>query len=284
MLLLKSWFYICWCVLCGYLWVHVLSHSLEWTEEHVLKSDIVSDHGLSLLGGPYQANSITRSQKSRFLSEEDDFFSCEDLKGVGSFNINNTCFLNSNLYGSSNIYVVGAGNLEILPHVEIVCPIEGCIISFNLSGTIKVGHNAAVVAGTVFFSAANLTMEPNSSLNTSSLGGSPPTQTSGTPVGYDGAGGGHGGRGASCLKTNFSNFWGGDVYAWTTLSRPWAYGSKGGGTSENHKFGGSGGGRVWLEITDTLYMNGSVSAEGGDGGSLGGGGSGGSIIIRATKL
>ncbi|XP_057810160.1 uncharacterized protein LOC131024660 isoform X2 [Salvia miltiorrhiza] len=284
MLLLKSWYYICWCVLCGYLWVHVLSHSLEWTEEHVLNSDRVSDHSLSFLGGANRAYSITRLQKSRFSREEDDFVSCEDLKGVGSFNINNTCFLNSNLYSSSNIYVVGAGNLEILPHVEIVCPIEGCTISFNLSGTIKVGHNAAVVAGTVFFSAANLTMEPNSSLNTSSLGGSPPHQTSGTPVGYDGAGGGHGGRGASCLKTNFSNFWGGDVYAWTTLSRPWAYGSKGGGTSENHKFGGSGGGRVWLEITDTLYMNGSVSAEGGDGGSLGGGGSGGSILIHATKL
>ncbi|KAL1531208.1 hypothetical protein AAHA92_33913 [Salvia divinorum] len=284
MLLLKCWYYICWCVFCGYFWVHVLSHSLLWTEEYVLKSDRVLDHGLSLLGGANQSNSITRLQKLGSSSEENDFVSCEDLKGVGSFDINNTCVLNSNLNRSSNIYVVGGGNLEILPHVEIVCPVEGCTISFNLSGTIKVGHNAAVVAGTVLFSAANLTVEPNSSLNTSSLGGSPPPQTSGTPVGYDGAGGGHGGRGASCLKTNFSNFWGGDVYAWTTLSQPWAYGSKGGGTSKSHKFGGSGGGRVWLEITDTLYLNGSVTAEGGDGGSLGGGGSGGSIIIRAMKL
>lgn len=282
MLLLKSWHYICWCALCGFLWVCVLSHSLEWTEDHVLISDRVLDHDLSLLSGATRANSITRFHKSRFLTEEDDFVSCEDLKGVGSFNT--TCFLNSSLYRISDIYVVGAGNLEIHPHVEIVCPIEGCTISFNLSGTVKIGHNAAVVAGTVVFNAANLTLEPNSSLNTSSLGGSPPAQTSGTPVGYDGAGGGHGGRGASCLKTNHSNFWGGDVYGWSTLSCPWAYGSKGGGTSDNHKFGGSGGGRVWLEITDALYINGSVSAEGGDGGSLGGGGSGGSIIIRAKKL
>ncbi|KAL8552848.1 hypothetical protein ACS0TY_001507 [Phlomoides rotata] len=127
-------------------------------------------------------------------------------------------------------------------------------------------------------------MEPNSSLNTSSLGGAPPSQTSGTPVGNDGAGGGHGGRGASCLKTSDSNFWGGDVYSWSTLSDPWAYGSKGGGTSDNHKYGGSGGGRVLLDIKDFLYLNGSVSAEGGDGGSLGGGGSGGSIVIQAKKL
>ncbi|XP_047941636.1 uncharacterized protein LOC125188681 isoform X1 [Salvia hispanica] len=284
MLLLKCWYYICWCVFCGYFWVHVLSHSLACAEEQALKLDRVSDHGLSILSGANRTHYITRLQKSGSSIEEDDFVSCEDLKGVGSFDINNTCVLNSSLNRSSDIYVVGDGNLEILPHVEIVCPVEGCTISFNLSGTVKVGHNASVVAGTVIFSAANLTVEPNSSLNTSSLGGSPPPQTSGTPVGYDGAGGGHGGRGASCLKTNFSNFWGGDVYAWTTLSQPWAYGSKGGGTSENHKFGGSGGGRVWLEITDTLYMNGSVTAEGGEGGPLGGGGSGGSIIIRAMKL
>ncbi|KAH6818003.1 MraZ [Perilla frutescens var. frutescens] len=283
MLLLKSWYYICWCVLCVYLCVYVLAHSLEWTEEYVPKSDRASAHDLSLLSHATQANSTTtRFWKSRFLSDGHDFVSCEDLKGIGSFNT--TCFLNSSLSRISDIYVVASGNLEILPHVEIVCPIEGCTISFNLSGTIKVGHDAAVVAGTVVFSAASLTMEPNSSLNTSSLGGSPPPQTSGTPVGYDGAGGGHGGRGASCLKTNHSNFWGGDVYAWATLSCPWAYGSKGGGTSDNHKFGGSGGGRVWLAINDALYMNGSVSAEGGDGGSLGGGGSGGSIVIHAKKL
>lgn len=282
MLLLRSWNHICWCLLCGYLWVHVFSHSLEWIEEHVRLEDRVSDHNLSLLDGAAQANSIARLQNLRFSGREDDFVSCEDLKGSGSFN--NTCILSSSQYRLSNIYVVGSGNLEILPHVEIACLVEGCTISFNLSGTIKVGHHAAVVASTLVLSATNLTLEPDSSLNTSSLGGSPPSQTSGTPFGYDGAGGGHGGRGASCLKTNHSNFWGGDVYAWTTLSLPWAYGSKGGGTSENFKFGGNGGGRVRLEISDTVFINGSVSAEGGDGGTLGGGGSGGSIIIRAKKL
>ncbi|PIN13491.1 hypothetical protein CDL12_13887 [Handroanthus impetiginosus] len=272
---LKSQYYICWCILCGYLWVHVLFHSVGWSEG-------VSDHHLSLLSDGTLASSVTRHKKSRFPSRTDDFVTCEDLKGVGSFDT--TCLLNSNLYRNTDIYVVGAGNLEILPHVEIVCPIAGCTISFNLSGNVKVGENAAIVAGTVVFSAASLTMGPNSSLNTSSLGGSPPAQTSGTPVGYDGAGGGHGGRGASCLKTNHTNFWGGDVYAWSTLSYPWAYGSKGGGTSDNHKFGGSGGGRVLLAVDDVLYINGSVSAKGGDGGSLGGGGSGGSIIVRAQKL
>lgn len=277
---LKSQYHICLCIFCGYLWVHVLSHSLGWTEEQTSKLDGLSDNHLLHSSGGRRANVFTRFQKSNFSTN--DFVTCEDLKGVGSFDT--TCLLNSNLYSDTDIYVVGTGNLEILPHVEIVCPIEGCTVSFNLSGNAKVGQNAAIVAGTVVFSAASLTMGPNSSLNTSSLGGSPPPQTSGTPVGYDGAGGGHGGRGASCLKTNHTNFWGGDVYSWSTLSYPWAYGSKGGGTSDNDKFGGSGGGRLSLDIIDLLYINGSVSAEGGDGGTTGGGGSGGSIIIRAQKL
>ncbi|XP_052209354.1 uncharacterized protein LOC127812869 isoform X2 [Diospyros lotus] len=39
-----------------------------------------------------------------------------------------------------------------------------------------------------------------------------------------------------------------------------------------------------LQVKDMLFLNGSVTAEGGDGGSKGGGGSGGSVIIYALKL
>ena len=160
------------------------------------------------------------------------------------------------------------------------------MVTFNLSGSVSVGKHASIAAGSVVVSAANLSMEHYSSINTTSLGGLPPPQTSGTPVDYDGAGGGHGGRGASCLKNNKTSNWGGDVYAWSTLSEPWSYGSKGGGPSAA-QLGGNGGGRVKLLVKDTLYLNGSVTAEGGDGdGELlkRGGGSGGSIFIRAVKL
>ncbi|XP_075522952.1 uncharacterized protein LOC142555760 [Primulina tabacum] len=276
---IKTRYHIFWCLLSGYVSVFVLSQSLSRSDEPAFMLGGSDDR---CSPGETQTTAITQFQKSRFFNLYDNYTSCEDLKGVGSFN--NTCFLNSNLYTNSDIYVVGAGNLEILPYVQIVCPIEGCTISFNLSGNIKVGENASIVAGTVVFSALSLALEFNSSLNTSALGGLPPSQTSGTPVGYDGGGGGHGGRGASCLKTNVTNFWGGDVYAWSTLSKPWAYGSNGGGTSDDHKFGGNGGGRVWLDVKDVLHINGSVLAEGGDGGSLGGGGSGGSIVVQAPKL
>ncbi|CAM8901139.1 unnamed protein product [Rhodiola kirilowii] len=208
--------------------------------------------------------------------------SCEDLKGVGSFN--RTCLLNSNLYLSSDIFVHGTGNLEILPDTSIVCPHEGCSITFNLSGTVKFGRNAVVVGGTVVIAAANLSLEYNSSINTTSLGGPPPTQTTGTPSGDDRAGGGHGGRGANCYKHNKTTYWGGDVYAWSSLSSPWSYGSKGGHSPFLKNSEGKGGGRVKIVVNDTITLNGALTAEGGDGGKEGGGGSGGSIIVVALKL
>lgn len=248
-------------VIRGYLWWYILvGHFYIST--------------LSLTSGQYRS----RETKSSLL---DDLVSCEDLEGVGSFHT--TCLLNSNLHLNSDLYIYGTGNLEILSQVSIVCPIEGCILSFNMSGNVKIGPHAHILAGSVIFSAADLTMGYNSSINTTNLGGVPPSQTSGTPVGYDGAGGGHGGRGASCLKSNKSN-WGGDVYSWSSLSKPWSYGSKGGGTSDENPFGGNGGGRVILLVKDLLYVNGSITAEGGDGGSTGGGGSGGSIYIHSVKL
>ncbi|KAJ6706037.1 EPHRIN TYPE-B RECEPTOR [Salix purpurea] len=208
--------------------------------------------------------------------------SCEDLKGVGSFDT--TCLVTSNLYLNSDLYIYGTGNLEILPHVSIACPIEGCIVMINMTGNVKIGQYATIVAGSVVFAVANLTMGSHSSINTTALGGSPPPQTSGTPVGDDGGGGGHGGRGASCLKRKKTSNWGGDVYAWSTLAAPWSYGSKGGGTSSRNKFGGNGGGRIKIQVKEIVYLNGSITAEGGDGGLIGGGGSGGSIFVHAVKL
>ncbi|XP_048596635.1 uncharacterized protein LOC106366837 isoform X1 [Brassica napus] len=204
---------------------------------------------------------------------------CQDLGGVGS--LNTTCTLNSNHRFDSDTYVYGTGNLIILSHVLVDCLVKGCTIAFNVSGTIHVSQSARILAGSVVLSAINLTMESNSSIYTTALAGPPPSQTSGTPVGGDGAGGGYGGRGASCVKSNVSAYWGGDVYSWSSLDDPWSYGSEGGAKLNA---GGKGGGRVRVILEDTMLLNGSVSAEGGDGGEEGGGGSGGSICIRAVKL
>lgn len=275
--------YLSWCILAGQIFVIALSMSSGQYERNFTDKGA----GSSIDAGPFPSIDSEISSLN-YIKRWDDpplsynGISCEELGGVGSFDT--TCLLNSDVNISSDLYVSASGNIEILPSVLIVCPIEGCVISFNLSGNIKVGKNSAIIAGSVIFSAANMSMESYSTINTTAMGGAPPSQTSGTPVGQEGAGGGHGGRGASCLRNNNTTYWGGDVYAWSTLPYPWSYGSKGGGTSDEHKFGGNGGGRVKLIVKDLLYMNGSLLAEGGDGGLNGGGGSGGSVVIHALKL
>ncbi|XP_027360081.1 uncharacterized protein LOC113868583 [Abrus precatorius] len=276
------WHWYLWCcILLGYF--HISCTPLS-SGDHLNRSTILEDwlgYSGSFVRDDSQLHDSALVEASTSSFSLNESVSCEDFEGVGSFNT--TCLLSSTHYLKSDIYIYGVGNLEILSDVSLSCPVEGCMITVNVSGNIKLGQNASIVAGSVVLSAANLTMEYNSSINSTSLGGSPPSQTSGTPVGDDGAGGGHGGRGASCLKNNKTN-WGGDVYAWSTLSEPWSYGSKGGGKSTEKQHGGNGGGRVKLLVKDTLYVNGSVNAEGGDGGSDGGGGSGGSILVHAKKL
>nr|CAB3486578.1 unnamed protein product [Digitaria exilis] len=206
---------------------------------------------------------------------------CEGLNGSGSFNT--TCVISSSSSLDGDLCVYGDGSVEIRPHVKIICPVRGCYITVNVSGSIRIGEHVELIGGSVSLDAANVSLDHGSTINTTALAGEPPPQTSGTPHSLEGAGGGHGGRGASCKVSNDTN-WGGDVYAWSTLAWPWSYGSMGGGMSADQKFGGYGGGRVMLRALDFLNVDGHVLAEGGVGSLKGGGGSGGSIVIHAFKL
>lgn len=212
--------------------------------------------------------------------------SCEaDLKGVGS--LDTRCDLSENLNFTNDVYIAGNGSLFLHPEVILSCPFEGCTILFNLSCDFSLGSNAAIVAGTVAIEAFNATLENGSVINVTALAGKPPEQTSGTPAGVQGAGGGHGGRGASCVVDNKKlpeDVWGGDAYAWSTLTEPWSYGSKGGTTNREEDYGGKGGGRLGFRIKNLFLVDGSLLADGGDGGTKGGGGSGGSIYIKAKKM
>lgn len=265
---------VSWWFLLGQCYVATLFLQLEFYGGVKLYRGSSISNGLHVDDSTYSG-----SLQSSFTSAS--AVTCGDVGGVGSFDT--TCLLNSNLFLSSDVYIYGNGNIEILSQISVTCPVEGCTIVFNMSGNVKISQHATIVAGSIVVSAESMHLENNASINTTSFGGPPPPQTSGTPVGLDGAGGGHGGRGASCVKTEKSN-WGGDVYSWSPLSEPWSYGSKGSGTSAEKKFGGNGGGRVKLMVKDMLFLDGSVLAEGGDGGSNAGGGSGGSIIIQASKL
>ncbi|GFZ08565.1 hypothetical protein Acr_20g0003750 [Actinidia rufa] len=212
--------------------------------------------------------------------------SCEDdLGGIGS--LDTTCQIVSDLNLTRNVYIQGKGNFYILPHRSVNCLVSGCEINVNVTGNFSLGENSTIVAGTFELAAYNASFGDGSSVNTTGMGGPPPAQTSGTPQGVDGAGGGHGGRGACCLTDKGKlpeDVWGGDAYSWSSLQRPWSYGSRGGTTSKEVEYGGGGGGKVKLLIDSFLEVNGSLLADGGDGGSRGGGGSGGSIFIKAQKM
>lgn len=207
------------------------------------------------------------------------------LGGIGS--LDTLCELNSSLSFEDDVYIEGHGSLYILPGVTLSCPLLGCSILINVSGDFSLGWNSSIVAGLVFVSARAANFSDGSLVNVTGLAGEPPAQTSGTPTGLQGGGGGHGGRGASCVTDNTKlpdDVWGGDAYSWSSLDKPASYGSKGGSTSKEVEYGGEGGGRIWVEVDGTVDVSGNLLADGGHGGLKGGGGSGGSIYIKAHRM
>lgn len=93
------------------------------------------------------------------------------------------------------------------------------------------------------------------------------SSSSGSGAGH----GGSGGHGALNIKT-------GAGFAYGDLFQPYKFGSSG-GSGISSAPGGSGGGMIWMNVTGFIYIDGEVSAHGGDASeaSGGGGGSGGSI-------
>ncbi|XP_052180688.1 uncharacterized protein LOC127793928 isoform X2 [Diospyros lotus] len=212
--------------------------------------------------------------------------SCEeDLNGVGSLDA--TCVLGCSLNFTGDVFITGNGSLQVLPGVKLSCSIAGCSILVNVSREFRLGLDAELRAGTVFVEAGNATLFNGSVINVTALAGAPPAHTSGTPTGVQGGGGGHGGRGASCVMDNTKlpeDVWGGDAYSWLSLAEPWSYGSKGGTTDRGEDYGGKGGGRIGFNIKSHIQIHGSLLADGGDGGIKGGGGSGGSINIKSPEM
>lgn len=211
--------------------------------------------------------------------------SCERLNGTGS--LNTSCDVNSSLVFSGDVYIEGNGSLNILPGVNLTCFVLGCVIKVNMSEDFTLQNGSVIVAGTVSIASRNAGLFEGSLINVSGLAGLAPAQTSGTPTGTQGAGGGHGGRGATCVSDNTKlpdDVWGGDAYSWSSLDKPWSYGSKGGTTVKNESYGGEGGGRIWLEVVDSIEVSADLLANGADGGMKGGGGSGGSIFIKARRM
>ncbi|MEA3515144.1 MAG: putative metal-binding motif-containing protein [Nanoarchaeota archaeon] len=135
------------------------------------------------------------------------------------------------------------------------------------------------ITGNANITSINLTIDSGGAINADQKGY--PSQT-GPGNGTTNTGSNRGGGGA-CYSGNGGNGYGttSNCNTYGSLTEPTDLGS-GGGKGYNYA-GGAGGGRVFLNITDTLIANGLITANGGVGVAssigCGGGGSGGSIYL-----
>ncbi len=126
----------------------------------------------------------------------------------------------------------------------------------------------------------NLTVAANGMITADGLGYAAGTGPGAGPDGGQAAGGGHGGQGGNGNGTSV----GGASYG--NANTPITFGS-GGGHGWNGGIGGAGGGALRLMVSDTLTLNGVISANGFNGNAYfgaGGGGAGGSIWVTANTL
>jgi hypothetical protein len=98
---------------------------------------------------------------------------------------------------------------------------------------------------------------------------------------YGGSGAGHGGRGGRGKLTNGAEITGAP---YDDLYEPDLFGSAG-GRRDNTQRGGNGAGVIWMNVTNTINIDGIVTANGEAGPSDGsGGGSGGSIWVHCKRV
>ena len=156
--------------------------------------------------------------------------------------------------------------------------------TLTINGTLTHGDNSTTQSFEVDFAAASATISSTGSINVDALGWDGDTNAvdghgdGGGPSALSGGGagagyGGYGGR-ASVEPT------GGDAYC--NIENPQKIGSGGGGRISD---GGAGGGLIILNVSGTLDIEGTISADGENGlAQRSGGGSGGGINITAGTI
>ncbi len=196
--------------------------------------------------------------------------------------LNTTCVINSSVTIPDGGSINGTGNLRIKDGGSLNSA-PGDRFEINIGGWVRI-DNGGNISGNVNITAQNLTIEEGAKIDATGKGypggninstGQGPGGGGYCSAGGDGCGGGYGGYGGRSYGCSC----GGSPYG--SLTQPTSFGSGGGGSSENR--GGYGGGAIFINISDTLIVNGSIIANGetppGGGYGGAGGGSGGSIWI-----
>ncbi|MDY6950658.1 MAG: choice-of-anchor X domain-containing protein [Thermodesulfobacteriota bacterium] len=154
----------------------------------------------------------------------------------------------------------------------ILCKGDPTVINAASGGTIGTPHGAGII-----ITATNVTVASEAKIHADGQGF---PQGQGPEPGYTGhesaGGAGHGGSGGHGVNSG-----GGSTYG--SVSEPTALGS-GGVVSYGGHVAGPGGGAIKLDVSDTLTIHGTVSANGGNSTQYGAGGAGGSIWLVVHTL
>ncbi|MEM4245014.1 MAG: LamG domain-containing protein, partial [Candidatus Nanoarchaeia archaeon] len=156
----------------------------------------------------------------------------------------------------------------------------------NVSGQVESATNSASTFYAVNISAVNMTILEGGNISVEGRGNTSGPGKGGNSNNYAGAGGGYGGGGAPGYENGY--VYGGNAYG--NFSEPLDLGSAGGkGNWGTCPSGGSGGGLIILNVSDTLNVSGVIDADGGVANDLpsncfSGGGSGGSVLIKTNIL
>lgn len=96
--------------------------------------------------------------------------------------------------------IVGVRTLEMKIYISVSCEVVGYNLIIMLEGDLNLGEKFSIKCGTFMVQASNVNLGDKFTINTTTLAENPPHQTSKTPSGINGIGGGHGGRGVCYLK------------------------------------------------------------------------------------
>ncbi|MFZ2188280.1 MAG: hypothetical protein WAV73_01815, partial [Candidatus Moraniibacteriota bacterium] len=247
----------------------------------------------------YQCDNETSNIKNKAITSGRHWlaFTFGDTEKVKAHNfacdsgtLDDTCTVSSTQTMSNGDIVSGTGNL-VLASGGTISAVATSRFTLTMTGDITV-ESGGTISGNALITAANVNINSGGSINVDGKGYTGGNQSNGAgPGGGQGgtvytnaAGGGYGGVGGN--NTKYNPYLGGTTYG--IQNQPTDFGSGGGGVSDNSHTGGNGGGAIKLTVTNTLTVDGSLTANGnsgsGNGSTSGGGGSGGSIWVSTGTL
>jgi len=232
--------------------------------------------------GTFNANSATSLTVNNTLTNSGNF----NVNGITTLTIN-ADVTNSNVFNATSLssITISSGATFTVNTFSSSTTNFPNLADLTINGTLTHFSNTNTKTYYIELSLTNLTINTGGEINANGkgyTGGEGPGQ--GSDSGYAGGGAGYGGNGGD----SSNGISGGSSYG--SLTTPTDLGSGGGNAQPYDGPGGSGGGAIYLNVSETLTINGSITANGNNGGAhegnsaAAGGGSGGSIYIITETL